>query len=224
MSWEESIRAAFQNVWASVIQLLPEIITAIIVILIGWIVGALLARVVRRIASKLNANKALDYIGMKQVEERSGMKVDIPYFLGWIVKWFFIIVFLIAALDILELAQVNVFLQSVVFDFLPNLIVATLILVFGAVIAQAAERFAKTAAQSAGVASAGFMGTFARWAVWIFAILAAVYQIGIASALVQTLFAGLVFALSLALGLAFGLGGKEHASQYLSKMKNNLKS
>jgi small-conductance mechanosensitive channel len=143
--------------------------------------------------------------------------------LGALVKWFVILVFLIAALQILGLTQVTYFLQAVVTSFLPNVIIAVLILLVTAVIAEIAQGVVAGAARAAGITAAGFAGTAVRWAIWIFGILAALSQLQIAQGVLQTLFTGVVVALSLAFGLAFGLGGQDAASAFLSKVRNEIK-
>jgi hypothetical protein len=140
------------------------------------------------------------------------------------VKWFVILVFFVAALNVLQLTQVSIFLQSIVVGYLPNVIIAVLILLAGAVIAQAAEGVIAGSARAAGIVAAGFVGTLARWAIWIFAILTALYQLQIATAILQTLFTGVVVGLALAFGLAFGLGGQEAAARFIEKTRAEMQS
>ncbi|MEK7147993.1 MAG: hypothetical protein AAB758_01720, partial [Patescibacteria group bacterium] len=78
-------------------------------------------------------------------------------------------------------------------------------------------------AKTAGVHSAHFAGAIAKWAIWIFAILVALSQLGIAAAFSQTLFTGLVIAISLALGLSFGLGGQQAAANFLEKLRGEMR-
>ncbi len=98
-----------------------------------------------------------------------------------------------------------------------------MILLVAAVIAQAAERVVAGAAKAASLSAANFLGAVARWAIWIFAILAALDQLQVATAFVQTLFTGIVIAISLAVGLAFGLGGQSTASRWLDVMRSEMK-
>ena len=84
------------------------------------------------------------------------------------------------------------------------------------------ERIVVTAAKSAEVRSAHFAGTIAKWAVWVFAILVALSQLGIAAAFSQTLFTGIVIAISLALGLSFGLGGQEAAGRFIERLRGEM--
>jgi hypothetical protein len=140
-----------------------------------------------------------------------------------LIKWFVIIVFLVASFDVLGLAQVNLFLQEVVLGYLPRVLAAALVLLVGGVVGDIAGRVVVTAAKTAGVASAHFAGAVAKWAVWVFAILVALSHLGIATAFSQTLFTGVVIAISLALGLSFGLGGQEAASRYIERMRNEMR-
>jgi len=152
----------------------------------------------------------------------SAFSLNSGAFLGMLVKWFFILVFLVAALEVLGLTQVTMFLTAVVLGYLPRVIVAVLILLVAAVIAEAAQRLVAGSARAANMRSANFLGSIARWAIWIFAILAALDQLGV-TPFVQTLFTGVVVALALAFGLSFGLGGQQAASRFIDKMQSEIK-
>ena len=91
------------------------------------------------------------------------------------------------------------------------------------VIGDVMERVVVAAARTADVKSAHFAGSIAKWAIWIFAVLVALSQLGIAAAFSQTLFTGIVIAVSLALGLSFGLGGLASAARYLDKLQSEIK-
>ena len=130
--------------------------------------------------------------------------------------------FLVATLDVLGLQQVNIFLQDVVLTFIPQVIVAALILLVAAVVADAVQKLVVGAAKAAQVQVAHFLGGLARWSIWIFALLIALSQLGIADFFAQTLFTGVVIALSLAIGLAFGFGGQETATRFLDKLRKDI--
>ncbi len=120
------------------------------------------------------------------------------------------------------LKQVTLFLQQIVVGYLPQLIIAVLILLVGGVVGDVLSRIVKASAKTASITSANFLGVFAKWAVWIFAILVALSQVGIAGAFIQTLFTGFVVAVSLALGLSFGLGGQQAASRTIEKIQSEI--
>ena len=77
-------------------------------------------------------------------------------------------------------------------------------------------------AKAAEVKSANFLGSVTKWSIWVFAILMALFQLGVAAPFLQTLFTGFIVALALALGLSFGLGGKDTAKRILEKMEDSF--
>jgi small-conductance mechanosensitive channel len=144
--------------------------------------------------------------------------------IGKLVKWLVFLVLLVAAFDVLNLEQVNDFLREVVLTYLPRVVVAVLILLAGAVVGDTIARVAEGSARAAEMPSAGFVGSFARWSIWVIAILTALDQLGIATVFVQTFFTGVVVAVSLALGLAFGLGGQDAARRAIERLEKRFKS
>jgi hypothetical protein len=220
-TWTSTLRASFSNVLYSVAEFLPNFVVAIVIVIVGWIVGVIVGKAVAHIIRALKVDNALRGTEVEKTVHRGGFKLDIGALLGGIVKWFLIVAFLLAALDVLGLAQVNFFLQSVLL-YIPNVVVAVLILLIAAVVADVLEKIVRGSASAAGFRSAGFLGSVTRWAIWIFAILAALYQLGIAAGFVQTLFTGVIIALSLAFGLAFGLGGQDAAGKYIEKMRDDI--
>lgn len=221
-SWTNLLKVSFQNIWWGIAGFLPRFLFALIVFLVGWIVGMLAGKGVAHILRIIRLDTTLRGTELERTIERGGFKLDIAAFIGGLVKWFVIVVFLVAAFDILELTQVTNFLQSVVLVYLPQVIVAVLMLVVAAIVADVMYRIVQGSAKAARIQSAHFLANITRWAIWIFGILAALFQLGIAAPFVQTLFTGVIIAISLAVGLAFGLGGQQVAGEYLAKLKREI--
>lgn len=221
-TWTEVLTQSLQDLWLGIVEFAPSLIVAIVIFVIGWVVGAVLGRVVSQVIGSLKVDNALRGAGLEDVLARAGFELNSGQFLGALVKWFVIIVFLVASLDVLGLTQVNIFLQEVVLLYLPQVIVAVLILLVAAVIAEVMQSIVVGAAKAAHMSSAQFFGRVTKWAIWIFAILAALNQLGVATAFVQTLFTGVVVAVSLALGLSFGLGGQDAAARYLERVRGEI--
>lgn len=209
---------------SSTIGFIPNFLGAIIIFVIGWFIGALLGRVVAQAVRAIKVDQALRSAGVDDVVRRAGYDLDAGAFLGALIKWFVIIVFLMFALTVMGLTAVTLFLNQIVVSFLPAVIVAVLILLVAAVIAEVAHGVVVGAARAAGIRSAGFAGAVTKWAIWAFAIIVALSQLGIATAYFQTLFTGLVVAVSLAFGLAFGLGGQEAAGRFIEKTREQMNS
>jgi len=220
-TWSEVLAVSFQDLWFGIIGFMPKLLLSVIIFIIGWVVAVTLDKVIARIIRLFKVDKALQGLGIEKYLERGGFRLDVGAFIGGLVKWFFIIAFLVAALDVLGLTQVNLFLQEIMI-YIPSVIVASLILVAAAVIGAAVQRIVTGSAKGAGLPSSGFLGGIAKWAIWIFAILAAMYQLGIAGPFVQTLFTGFVAMIVIAGGLAFGLGGKDVAKSYLEKLQKDV--
>ena len=175
-----------------------------------------------KIVKAIKVDAILESAGARGLLEKAGFNLNTGAFLGGLVKWFIIIVFLVAALDILKLEAVNTFLTNVVLGYIPQVIVATLILVVAAVLADLTQKVLTGGARALDSKSAGFVGGVARWAIWVVAILAALNQLGIAGQMMQTLFTGLVAMLAIAGGLAFGLGGVKHADELIANLRKRI--
>lgn len=223
-TWGNTISDAFAGIWSGTIEFLPNLIAAVVIFIIGWIVGALVGKLIAHLIRAIKLDTALEQAGFGKVVSRAGVNLNSGAFIGGLVKWFVIVAFLVAAFEVLGLTQVNMFLQQVVLLYLPQVIVAVLILLVSVVIADVLSRIVASSAKAADIRSANFLGAVTKWAIWIFALLAALVQLGIAVGFIQTLFTGVVVALALAFGLAFGLGGQEAAARWIEKTRDEIKS
>ena len=221
-NWGNVLTLSFQNLWMGIVSFVPNLVVALIIVILGWLVGALLGRAIWQVFRSLKVDEALRRAGFEGFLRRGGVDLDSGAFIGGLVKWFVVVVFLVAAFDVLGLTQVNLFLQQVVIAYIPRVIVAALVILVGGVIGDVVERVVVTAARTAEIRSAHFAGAVSKWAVWVFAILVALSQLGIATAFSQTLFTGIVIAISLALGLSLGLGGQEAAARFIERLRVDM--
>ena len=222
-TWSDVLTLSFKNLWFGIVDFVPNLVVAAIIVLVGWGIGVLFGRVVAQIIKALKVDEALKKAGVEDFLNKGGIGLDAGAFLGGLVRWFIIIVFLIAAFEVLNLSQVTAFLRDIL-NYLPQVIVAVLILIVAGLVGDAMKRIVLSSAMTAGIHSAGFLATVTGWVIWIFAILVALSQLGIAVGFVQTIFTGLVVALSLGLGLAFGLGGQEAAGRIIEKVSKEISS
>lgn len=220
-TWGEAITASLFGLWQSFVGILPALIGALVVFIAGWIIASVLGKAVEKLIQALKIDQALRRIGQGSWLSEIGISSDIAALFGGIVKWFLVLVFLMAATDILQLTQVTEFLNSIVL-YIPNVVVAVVILAVVVLVGNFVYSVVKGSTAAAGVMSATMLAAISKWAIIIFGILAALLQLGIASSLVSTIFIGFVAMLALAGGLAFGLGGREEAAMILRKLREEI--
>jgi hypothetical protein len=221
-TWGDVLRASFTDMWVGVLNFVPSFLAAVVLFLVGWLIAVLLGKVVAQVIKAIKLDVALRAAGFDKVVERAGFTLSSGGFLGALVKWFFIVVTLVASLDILGLKTVTGYLSTVVLTYLPNVIVAALILLLSVVIAEAIKKLVVSSAKAGGISSANVLGEISKWAIWIFAFMAALSQLEILNSFIQPLFIGVIAAISLALGLSFGLGGRDAAAKFIEKTREEI--
>ncbi len=214
-NWAEALMTSLASGLIILFGAIPRIIGFLVILLIGWLIAAAIAGAVAAVLRTLKFNDVATRSGFNGFVEKMGIRKDASGFLADLVKWFVRLIVLVTAFDALGLPAVSQVLQQFLL-WLPNLVVAMVILVLAGLAANALAKLVRGATAEAGLGNPDLLATIARVAVWGFAIVIAVNQIGVATALVNTLFMGLVGALALALGLAFGLGGRDTASQMVA--------
>lgn len=221
-TWGGLFSASLVNLWYGFINFVPGLIGAIILFMIGWFLGSLIGKAIEQLISTLKLEKLFEQAGATGFLSKAGIRLNIGGFIGAIVKWFIIVVFLMASLEIMGLTQVNDFLREVVLFYLPKVVIAALVLVIASILADAMKRLVEVSAKAANVHSANMLGTITRYAIWIFAFIIALSELGVATAFMQILFTGLVVALALASGLAFGLGGRDAAARAIDSFSSEV--
>jgi len=218
-NWTDVVVGSFATLWIGFMQYVPRIIGSLVVLIIGLIVAAGLDALVEKIFAVVKLDVFLEKLGLRPIFERAGLRLRGAYFLGKLVYWFVVIAFLLAVSDSLGLYALSGFLSSVL-NYLPNVIAAVLILVASLVLGHFLRRIVTASVLSAKLHAAHFLGTLVWWIVVVFGFLAALSQLDIASAIIQTLVTGFIAMIALAGGLAFGLGGKDYASRMLNKLQD----
>jgi len=224
ISWGDAIWSSLQRVWFQLAEFLPSFLGALIILLVGIFLAKAIGRLVRTIMIYTKADIGLQKLGILDDLHKIGIPGSFAGFIGGIVKWFIIIITLLAVVDILRIEQLSIFLQSVL-EYLPRVVVAIIILgigvVAGKVLHDMIERASATTRLTAGAAAP--LAALAKWSVIIFSLMAALVQLGIATSLIQILFTGIITMLTIAGGLAFGLGGRDKAKEWLDRLDNEFK-
>ena len=222
LSWSTILSSSFQSLWVSAIDFIPKLLGALVVLVLGAIIASAVARLVARLTRVLRIDALVSKLKIEQSLEHIGVRVVISDILAWLVKWFLLVVFFVTAVDILGWLQIVYFLNKVLL-YLPNVAVAVAILLIGLVVGSFIGEVVKKVVLAAKLDGSDLLALVARWAVIVFALMAALIQLKVAEQLIQILFAGLVVMFALAGGLAFGLGGKEEAGKLLSSLSKGAR-
>ncbi len=220
-TWVDVITLSLQNLWQGFVYFIPNFLGALVIFFVGLIIAAGLGKIVEKLIDALKVDGLLSQIGLNKILERADVRLHFGRFVGVIVQWFFVIVTLLAVSDVLGLATFSDFLKQVLL-YVPNIVIAVLIMLAGVVVATFLAKIVRASVMAARLHAARFLGTLTKWSVLIFAFLAALSQLGVAGALVNTLIMGFVAMMAIAGGLAFGLGGKEVAGDWLKKVRDEM--
>jgi hypothetical protein len=217
----DALRASLTGALNTFFSAIPRIIGFAVVLIIGWFIASLLAKGVKALLHAVKFNDLARRSGFADFVHKMGVKDDASGVIAGVVKWFVRLITLVVAFDTLGLPAVSNVLQQLLL-WLPNLIVALVVVVLGGLAAKALSQLVRGASAEAGFTNPDMLASVTRVAVWGFTIVVAVNQLGIATTLINTLLVGLVGALALAFGLAFGLGGRDRAAQMLDRAGRNL--
>jgi len=209
--WGDALNSAYAGLGPVFVQFGLRLIFSLIIFMAGWAAGSLIGKLIEKAFQSLKVDNAIRQVGIEKALQRGGLSLNSGAFVGGLVKWFIIILFLIAVFEVLGLSSVTLFMQAIVGQYLPQVIIAVLILVVAVVVAETLQKIVVAASAAAHIRQSKALGRITKWAIIIFAVLAALVQLGIAASLVETLFMGVVVALALAFGLSFGLGGRDAA-------------
>ncbi len=222
-NWGDAIITSLANALNLVLSFIPKLIGFLIILLIGWIVATAISKAVTFLLRKVGFDRIGNRIGLNRLEQRMGINMDAAGLLGKIVYWFIFLIFLVPAVNALELTAVSNILNQLI-AYIPDVFVAIIVLFLGAFAATLVADVVRGAAASANLGSPNLFANIARYAVIGFAALIALEQLQIAPSLINILFTAIVGAAAIALGLAFGLGGQDAARRWLAKGESTATS
>ena len=222
MTWGDVFNVSLQSLWLGFIQFAPKLILAIIFFVVGWILGSLIAKAFEQVFSALKIDNLFHSIGMDDFFRRAGMHLNSGYFIGQVMKWFIIIIFLLPSLNLVGLDYIASFLKDDVIGFLPRVVVAVFILIIATIVADFLSKTVMAGSRAMNLKSTNMLGSLVKYTIWIFAFIIALGQLGVAEGYMSVLFTGLVGMLALGGALAFGLGGKEAAGRLISKIGEEI--
>jgi len=205
-------------VLAAAAAFLPRLALALAVLIGGWLLAKAARFAVVKGLRAVNFNVLTERAGLDGFLEQGGIRTDTTGILGALVYWAVVLAALITAFHGLGLPYITDLLHKVVL-FLPNVVVALLILAFGAYFARFIATAVSTYCRNLGVgpSDAELLARLAQYAIIAFAVLIALDQMGVGGAIIRESFLIILAGVVLALALAFGLGGRDWAAAILER-------
>jgi len=207
----EPIRESLHQIGA----FLPKLLLAIFILIIGWLIAKAVRFAIVRALRALNFNVVTEKAGVDRFLQQGGSDIDTVRVLGGLFYWLVILAALMIAFNSLDLAYVTDLIGRIVL-FVPKVIVAVVVLVFGAYFARFVAAALATYLRNIGVAESGLIGRLALYAIMAFVIMIALDQLGLGD-LIRETFLIIVAAIALGLALAFGLGGQKRAAELIER-------
>lgn len=211
-SWGDALRGAIADSLAMAFGAIPKVIGFLVILIVGWIVAGIVSRIVARVLKAARFDEVGERAGANRIANQLGVSDGAVGLIALIVKWFIRLIALVAAFDALGISEISELIQNFVL-WIPNLIVALVILMIAGLLANVVYRVVRATVGETGLGDPDLLATIAKFAVWFFAIVVVANQLGIAEDAVNVLFTGVVAAMAIALGLAFGLGGRDTAAE-----------
>lgn len=222
-SWGDATVTSLQNAWFRVVNALPNLLVAIVIFIVGYLVAKLVGSIVRKLCETARMDSFWSRSRIHEQLEKNGHDVSLSAFIGGIARWVVILVTLSAVADALRWTVLTTFLHAVV-AYIPNVLVALAIVVVGFVAARFLHDLTEGAVEGTGMGdtTAKMVAGLVEGAVVVFAFMASLTQLNIAADLIRILFTGIVAALAISVGLAFGLGGRDKASHLLDGLGEQM--
>lgn len=212
----------FESLIENLVQFSTLALWASLVFLVGIIISKSTKKIIVTFLKKIRINETLKRIGLHQALARTDIDFDAPNFFGQTVEWFIILFFLMTSAGVVGMNQASSFLEKML-SYFPNLFISILIFIVCAFLADFSQKIVVGTLERERITYSKLLGRAIRWGIWLFAILAILYQLQITPSLILSIFIGMVATISITLGLAFGLGGKNLAAKILEELEEKFK-
>lgn len=214
-SWTQSLVGAMSTLWQKIAAFIPNLIGALVVVIVGFVVARLLDALLSKLLAKLGLDRLTQGTGLNKIMARVGVKVPMSTLIGKIIYWFVLLVFLVSALESLGLERISATLDTLAL-YVPKVFAAALVLVAGLLLAQLLNSVVSGAAEGVGIDYANALGRVAQGLVIIISISVAIGQLEIKAELLNYVIAIVLLSVGIAVALAIGFGCRGIAAQIVA--------
>ncbi|MDO9366282.1 MAG: hypothetical protein Q7T58_08130 [Methylotenera sp.] len=216
----EVFMESLNQFWVQLVHFVPKLLAVMVILFFGWIVAKLARIAVKRLLELSHFDKFAKKSGFEAFINSGNLNVSLSGIISQVVYWLVIILFITTGASTLGMTEVAGLLQQLA-GFLPRIILAILVMIFGTLLARFVNKLVFAWLHSINFSAALSVSTSAEYGIQILAIFVALEQLGIGMQLIHSLFVIVFGAIFLALALAFGLGGKEWAAKTIAEIEAN---
>lgn len=220
-AWQQALLASWAQVSTTILSFIPSFLGAVVVFVVGILISVWGKRLIEELLRAVRLEDVANRSGFTGWLKRAEIKFSATELLGEIVRWILLLVFFVAAMDILGLRVVSGVLGQVL-GYIPNVIAAALVLGAGYLVANLVDGLVRGAFATIDHDASRTVGRLARWVIVIVAFFASIDQLKIAPRLIDTFFQGLTWTLVLVVGLSVGLGAKDLVAKLLDDWYKRL--
>ncbi|MFH0777446.1 MAG: hypothetical protein V2A71_02330 [Candidatus Eisenbacteria bacterium] len=208
------LRESYTEFFGQLAGFLPNLIGAIVILIVGWIVARVIKGLVIKSLKVVRFNVLTEKAGVEKFLRDGGVKISACETVGVLLYWLVMLIVLSAAFNSLGLRIASELFNEIIL-FVPNVVVAVLVLIVGLYLARFMYHVVVTYFKNIGVENAETFGRIAKWGILIFVLSVTLFQLNVGAEIVRGAFLIIFGAVALALALAFGLGGRDSASRII---------
>jgi hypothetical protein len=212
--------SSLNQFWLQMVNFVPKLLAVLVILFVGWLVAKLVRIAIKRILTLIQFDKFAQKSGLEAFMNSGNYNFTMSGIISQVMYWLVILLFVITGANALQMTEVAILLQQLA-GYLPRIIVAVLVIVFGTLLARFVNRLIFAWLYSIKFPHALSVSTSAEYGIQIFSVFVALEQLGIGMQLIYSLFVIVFGAFFLALAIAFGLGGKDWAAKVIEDLERN---
>lgn len=213
---------SYSTLFDQIAAFIPNLIGALVILIVGWIIAKIIKTLVIKLLGVLRVDKVTEKAKVDKFLADGGIQLSAIQILGAMFYWLILLIVILAAFDTLGLTGASELFNEIIL-FIPNIIVAAFVLIFGFFMANVISQVAVTYLSNIKVKHADVIGGFIQYGFILFVISVTLTQLNIGKEIISLAFMLLFGAVCLAFALAFGLGARDHASNIVRDFLNNDK-
>ncbi len=221
-TWGTEVRDVLQQTWDRIVEFAPNIIGAVLIVLIGAVVGMILGYVATRILQAVRVQSLADQSRFTEILRKAKLGSDVSEITGSFVKWVTVLAFMIPAAAVLKVEGARDFFEGMLL-FVPKVLGVAVFVIFGAMLTDVLAKMARVSVDSLGLTLGKVIDALVRWSMYIFIALTAMFALGVAREFIVIMFTGLIAALAIGFGLSFGLGAQSHMNDLVKRIRDDLR-